>query len=152
MYVSKLGDSCGLQSQPSTRAPCMSNLQSDLYLLPCCCHVTTRHSNLLEWTCSYVIRNSMNGSFIYFHFTFFKNSRVYDLWAKRTYVQTWSLVSKQYDTWESESLPRFWTASPSSPFHSCISAQTSVALKRYSSGSQQKWQALIKTIYKISHR
>lgn len=121
MYVSKLGDSCGLQSQPSTRAPCMSNLQSDLYLLACCCHVTTQHSNLLGWTYTHVTRNSMNGSFIYFHFTLYKNSRVYYLWAKTTYVQTWSLVSKQYDiwTWESESLPRFLTASPSSPFHSC---------------------------------
>lgn len=119
MYVSKLGDSCGLQSQPSTRAPCMSNLQSDLYLLACCSHVTTRHSNLLGWTYTHVTRNSMNGSFIYFHFTLYKNSRVYYLWAKTTYVQTWSLVSKQYDIWTWESLPRFWTASPSSPFHSC---------------------------------
>lgn len=65
MYVSKLGDSCGLQSQPSTRAPCKSNLQSDPYLLPNCCHVTIRHSNLIERTCSYVVRNRMNGFSVY---------------------------------------------------------------------------------------
>lgn len=81
--------------------------------------------------------------------TFYKNSRVYDLWAKTAYVKTWQLVSKQYDiwTWGKRKLVSFLYNKPI-----LVSAQTSVALKRYSSGSQQKWQALIKTIYNISHR
>lgn len=113
MYVSKLGDSCGLQSQPSTRAPCMSNLQSDPYLLPNSCHVTIRHSNLIERTCSYVVRNRMNGSSVYLGYTIC-------LLKQPTYkYDHWYRNNMTFGHGESESLFRFCTTNPSSPYHSC---------------------------------
>lgn len=113
MYVSKLGDICGLQSQPSTRAPCMSYLQSDPYLLPNCCHVTIRHSNLIERTCSYVVRNRMNGSSVYLGYTIC-------LLKQPTYkYDHWYRNNMTFGHGESESLFRFCTTNPSSPFHSC---------------------------------